>query len=159
MYLVSILFGIRFALLFLNVAPSSLFSFLYMFNWFLVLLCRCTVFLVYIYIYIYMVPLDGWFKHSLECQVVRGSGAQVSQRIPFPGAWVHGSSLCTTHVVFEVRHRSGHLKATGWMRWQLDAGYTTIGPPGPYPQDAAAIMTTTLRLGRRRQREVDKQGG
>ena len=59
----------------------------------------------------------------------RGSGAQVSTRIPSPSVLAHGSSLCTAHVVFEVRPRSGHLQAAGCMRWQLDAGYTTIGLP------------------------------
>ena len=57
----------------------------------------------------------------------RGSGAQVLTRIPFPSVLAHGSSLCAAHVVFEVRPRSGHLQAAGCMRWQLDAGYTTIG--------------------------------
>ena len=81
------------------------------------------IFIFFIFVFICcMVPIGRLYETFLGGPSVRGSGAQVLTRIPFPSVLVHGSSLCTTHVVFDVRPMPGHLQATGCMRWQLDAG-------------------------------------
>ena len=123
---------------------SVVVAFLFLWECCLLLCCWLVQLISWLVICVFRVACDfvsrlgGWDTYffierlvetSLGGPRFRGSGAQVSTRIPSPSVLAHGSSLCTTHVVFEVRPRSGHLQAAGCMRWQLDGCFTNNGLP------------------------------
>ena len=77
----------------------------------------------------YFFSKNGWLKPSLEDHVFVAAVLKSRQGYLFPLSWRMVPASVRHMSFFGVRPRSGHLQATSCMRWQLDADYTTIGPP------------------------------